>query len=173
MKRLTALVSALFITSLSSLLSAQNCTVAGVVTDKANEEPLIGATVTLQGASVMRVSTDLDGAFNMMVAEGKYQMIVAYIGYQNDTISITASPGKEIMLPIRLEEFAGLLNTVVVTGSKFEKKIGEETVTIDVIKTDLIEHTNDFRLDQTDQRGRRYTRPYSSRMPPLSSAMSR
>lgn len=152
MKRLTALVSALFITSLSSLLSAQNCTVAGVVTDKSNEEPLIGATITLQGASVMRVSTDLDGAFKMMVAEGKYQMIVAYIGYQNDTISITASPGKEIILPIRLEEFAGLLNTVVVTGSKFEKKIGEETVTIDVIKTDLIEHTNDFRLDQTVQR---------------------
>ncbi|MFI5171621.1 MAG: TonB-dependent receptor domain-containing protein [Chitinophagales bacterium] len=131
---------------------AQNAVsvVKGKVEDAATGEALIGATVILSNHT--GAATGIDGNYEFVTLPGLFSIKASYVGYITDSNSIELSAGSmtEINFTLNMEE--GILNTVVVTGSKFEKKLGEETVSIDVIKSSLIENTNDQKLDQTLQR---------------------
>jgi hypothetical protein len=87
---------------------AQSMKVTGKVTDKADGQPLIGATVLVAGTST-GTSTDLDGSFELTVPTGS-QLEVSYIGYT--TLTVTAAS----VLNIQLEEDNEFLEEVVVTG---------------------------------------------------------
>lgn len=131
-------------------LQAQQAILKGFVTDAATGEPLIGASVITQ--NMEGASTDIDGSFRFEVQPGTVQYIVSFVGYTRQNGQLIATAGETYTITFALVQEEGLLNTLVVTGSKFEKKLGEETVTLDVIKSSLIEHTNDVRLDQSVQR---------------------
>lgn len=93
---------------------AQSIKVTGQVTDKADGQPLIGATILVAGTST-GTSTDLDGSFELTVPTGS-QLEVSYIGYT--TLTVTAAS----VLNIQLEEDNEFLEEVVVTGYMTEKK---------------------------------------------------
>lgn len=130
--------------------SSQTAIFSGVITDANTKEPLIGATIFLNNQT--GTATDIDGSFNIVTSPGNYTFTASYVGYEKQSATITLTERASLVLDIALKPVDGILNTIVVTGSKFEKKLGEETVTIDVIKSDLIQHTNDVKLDQTIQR---------------------
>lgn len=135
---------------LPGLSQAQNATISGTITDAASGEPLIGASIYCSNQS--GASTGIDGTYSFSSPAGTTTIIFSYVGYQKQEKEMVLATGASYTLDVQLQADEGLLNTVVVTGSKFEKKLGEEVVTIDVIKSDLVEHTNDFRLDQSVQR---------------------
>ena len=93
---------------------AQSMKVTGKITDKADGQPLIGATVLVAGTTT-GTSTDLDGSFELTVPTGS-QLEVSYIGYT--TLTVTAAS----VLIIQLEEDNEFLEEVVVTGYITEKK---------------------------------------------------
>ena len=140
----------LFVAFICQLGSSQTAIFTGVITDANTKEPLIGATVFLNNQT--GTATDIDGSFKIVTTPGDYTFTASYVGYDKQSASITLTESASLVLDIALKPVDGILNTIVVTGSKFEKKLGEETVTIDVIKSDLIQHTNDVKLDQTIQR---------------------
>ncbi len=140
----------LFLILMVGATRAQEATIFGTITDAANGEPLIGASFICNNQT--GATADIDGSFSFATPPGTIQYTVSYVGYEKYSGSLTVEAGKTYTVNITLKAEEGLLNTVVVTGSKFEKKIGEETVTIDVIRNSLIEHTNDVRLDQSVQR---------------------
>lgn len=131
-------------------LYSQNAIFKGQVLSNEEAQPLIGATVVLSNKA--GTSTDIDGSFEIATVSGQYNYTVSYVGYAKITGVINLNDGQAVTMQFDLIADEGLLNTIVVTGSKFEKKLGEETVTIDVIKTNLIDNTNDVKLDQTVQR---------------------
>lgn len=89
----------------------------GMVSD-AFGEPLIGASVKLQGTSNGAV-TDMEGRFTLNhVGEGDV-VEVSYIGYETRNLTI----GQENDLKIILEENTALLNEVVVVGFGTQKKV--------------------------------------------------
>lgn len=135
---------------LSQLGFSQTSTFKGWVRSGIDLEPLIGATIILSNGA--GASTDVDGTFQVQTLPGTYTFTASYIGFLKQTGEVVLKDGTSTEMQFTLLPDEGLLSTLVVTGSKFEKKIGEETVTIDVIKSDLIEHTNDVKLDQTVQR---------------------
>jgi outer membrane receptor protein involved in Fe transport len=140
----------LFVAFICQLGSSQTAIFSGIITDANTKEPLIGATVFLNNQT--GTATDIDGSFKIVTTPGDYTFTASYVGYDKQSASITLTERASLVLDIALKPVDGILNTIVVTGSKFEKKLGEETVTIDVIKSDLIQHTNDVKLDQTIQR---------------------
>jgi len=140
--------SLLVISSLCAF--AQTATITGTITDAKTGEPLIGATVYLENQT--GASTSLDGSYAFETEPGVFNITISYVGYVTLTSIIAVSAGDTTMLNYALAVDEGILNTVVVTGSKFEKKLGEETVSIDVVKSSLIENANDVKLDQTLQR---------------------
>ncbi len=73
-----------FLTILISLLGlsaiAQNLTVTGVVTSKNDGEPLIGATVRVQGTS-KGTATDFDGNYTLTDVPSNATIVFNYVGY--------------------------------------------------------------------------------------------
>lgn len=105
----------LFFALLTSLgAAAQDITVHGTVVSKADNEPLIGASVVCKGQNT-GVLTDIEGNFTVKVPEGA-ELVVSYIGYTNRT-----APAKDGMV-VKMSEDNALLEEVVVVGYSTEKK---------------------------------------------------
>ena len=70
-------------------MNGQN-SIKGIVTGE-GDEPLIGATVMLEGTSFGAV-TDGSGQFELAkLAEGKYRVVFSFLGYQSQTEMISLS----------------------------------------------------------------------------------
>jgi len=70
----------------SGLLAQQTGSISGRITDKSNNEELIGANVMVVGTTI-GASSDLDGKFNIKgLQPGKYSIKVSYISYQSVTV---------------------------------------------------------------------------------------
>jgi len=113
MKKVAMLFMAL---TVSSLTYAQT-KLSGTVKDETGE-PLIGASVVVKGGSGTGAITDLDGNFSIVVPSGKNQVMVSYIGYVSQTVSITGRKN----LSIVLKEDKNNLEEVVVVGYGSMKK---------------------------------------------------
>lgn len=98
--------SLMVLCSLSAV--AQIKTVKGKVVDK-NNEPIIGATVTVNGNAKQGTVTDLDGNFVLSVPDGK-KIKITYIGYETQVVSKLDNP------KIVLKEDEATLDEVVVVG---------------------------------------------------------
>jgi hypothetical protein len=93
---------------------AQSIKATGKVTDKADGQPLIGATVRVVGTTT-GTSTVLDGSFELTVPAGS-KLEVSYIGYT--TVTVTAAS----VMKVELAEDNENLAEVVVTGYMAERK---------------------------------------------------
>ena len=110
----------------ATAVNAQNVTVKGTVQDQ-NGEPVIGATVKVDGAQTGTV-TNYDGEFTMSCKNGA-TLIVSYIGYK--TQQVKAESGKDLL--VILEDEATALTEVVVTAmgiKKDSKKLGYSVSTV-------------------------------------------
>ena len=92
-------------------------TVTGIVLDDRGD-PVIGASVSVKGEKTGAV-TDIDGKFTIRT-EGNAVLVVSYIGFEQQTVSVTNKNTIRVVLVPNTSE----LNEVVVTalGIKREKK---------------------------------------------------
>ena len=100
------------------LLSATSLcakTVTGKVLSASDNEPLMGATVVVQGKQGGTV-TDLDGVFSIEANEGQ-MLVVSYIGFVTKHVKVDGNP-----MVIKLDEESNSLNDVVVIGYGVQKK---------------------------------------------------
>jgi TonB-linked SusC/RagA family outer membrane protein len=85
-------------------------TITGTVTDAANKEPLIGASVLVVGTSAGTI-TDIDGTYSLSVPAGATELEISYTGYTAQRVAIGSSNKIDVALS------AGrLLDEVVVVG---------------------------------------------------------
>ena len=91
---------------------AQNQTVTGTVVDE-NNEPIIGASVVVEGQKGSGTITDFDGNYTLSVPE-KAKVTISYIGYVTQTVK----PGGKV----QMKEDSQSLEEVVVVGYGTQKK---------------------------------------------------
>ena len=108
--RFFALLVAGALSAASLSAQAQNRTIKGCITDANNKEPLMGATITLDGGKTGAV-TDLDGNYTLIVPAGTKQITVSYIGYIAKTVQL-----KGDVINITLDSNDRQLGEVVVVG---------------------------------------------------------
>lgn len=132
-------------------LRAQRATITGQVTDAASGESLIGASL-LETASGTGAATDLDGNYRLELDPGTVTLRFTYVGYRAQEQVVRLSAGQRLVLNVALDEDARLMDQVVVTGSRFEKKLGEETVSMEVIQPRQIEQINAVQIDEAIER---------------------
>ena len=90
--------------------------VSGTVVESGTNEPVIGASVMVQGSKTGTV-TDINGRFSLTVPAGK-KITVSYIGMKSVTLTAKAK------MNIVMESDATTLNDVVVTGmQKMDKRL--------------------------------------------------
>lgn len=102
---------------LFTLKTVAQIPLSGRVTDAANGEPLIGATVAIKGTTI-GASTDIDGRFRLNAPNEEAVLGIAYSGYVSQEITI----GQQRDLNIALSEDNSVLNEVVVVGYGSQKR---------------------------------------------------
>jgi len=110
----------------------------GIVKDQVTNEPLIG--VNLKVNNSKGTVTDFNGAYKLSLSSGSHKIMVSYIGYESKMIEVDISNNSE--KDIFLTEESSELDVVVVSASKFEQKLEEVTVSVDVIGAKLIDSKN-------------------------------
>ena len=116
----------------------QDATITGTITDAAKGTPLIGANIIIDDTT--GTATDLDGKFTITVSPGVHKVLCKFLGCDPITQTIEIKAGEAFILNIALQEEATQLGTVVVSAGKFEQKIEEVTVSMNVIKPSLVEN---------------------------------
>ena len=90
--------------------------ISGTVIDSVNGNALIGANVVIEGTS-LGIATDADGKYKLTnVTEGDYIIKVTYIGYKQETKSLSITDTKEYTLDFALDYTSVEGKTVVVTA---------------------------------------------------------
>ncbi len=119
----------------------------GIVIDGFTREPLIGVTILNKDDGTGTV-TDMDGRFAMDLKQLPAHVQFSYVGYQTDTRVIRTIPAKyEVLLQANNE----VLDEVVVTAGRFEQKMTDVTVSIEVLKPEAIRQQAPTDLSSTLQ----------------------
>ena len=132
------LAASILITLLTITALAQNGTLKGKIVSAENGEPLIGANIIVDDTT--GTATDIDGNFTITVRPGIHKVLCRFLGCNSETQTIEIKSGENFILEIALREEATNLGTVVVSAGKFEQKIEDVTVSMAVIKPDLVEN---------------------------------
>ena len=124
------MLAALCFLLLSASAIAQQIAVNGHVKD-ATGEPIIGATVLVQGTS-NGAATDIDGNFTLNCNQGD-KLQVSYVGYTTQVVTASSN------VVVTLQEDSKVLNDVVVIGYGRAKK-NDLTGSVTAIKPDDMNH---------------------------------
>jgi iron complex outermembrane receptor protein len=131
--------------SFSAFLTAQQTLLTGRVTDAKTGEPLIAATISLQGQGTV---TNFDGFYELEADAGKHLLKASYVGYETYETEVNLPEGGTIELNMALDPRATVLETATVTSGKFEKPLSKVTVSLEVLQPDLIENTGKVSIDE-------------------------
>lgn len=113
----TTRVKYLFISFFISLsVWAQNRTITGIILDKADNEPLIGASIAVmspQGTVAYGTTTDLEGKFKIEVSPNDHNLVCRFIGYTAKTLHLKSDKNN---YTIYMENAGKEMDELVVTG---------------------------------------------------------
>ncbi len=122
----------------------ENTYLEGTVTSEG--EAMIGVAVTLKGYETGSI-TDLNGFYRFQVPSGRWTVVFNYLGYQTEERELFFNAEETVTLNIEIVEKATLLNMVTVTSGKYEKPLGEVTVSLEVLQPQLIANSNSTTID--------------------------
>ena len=110
MKKLLIPILALLI--LAGFKAPQTRTITGVVADANDGNTIPGASIRILPSN-KTTTTDAKGKFSIAISDADKSIIIAYLGYQTQTISIT----KENAYQIKLHPDNKMLEQVVIVGA--------------------------------------------------------
>lgn len=111
------MISALIITAGMSEAYAQKGNIAGTIVDNSDGEPLISATISIQGTT-KGVTSDIDGNYELRNLDaGVYTISISYITYTTKTITgVRVIAGETTRLDVSLDYEISQLSEVVVSA---------------------------------------------------------
>jgi hypothetical protein len=127
-------------------------TIRGVITDKDNNMPLVGVTVTISETNPMIGTTsDSNGEFVLnQVPIGRQTLRFNYVGYKPTTLSnIEVNSGKEVVLPVAMEEMVTTLQEVAIIGQRNKTQAMNEMNSISS-RTFSVEETGRYAGSRND-----------------------
>jgi iron complex outermembrane receptor protein len=128
----------------SSNLSSQSLGVQGTLIESDSGNPIIGANVFTSSAGTV---TDVNGFFRISVDRGD-SLTLSYVSYETLVLGYRELSEMDMPIALSLSISENILSTATITGSKYEKRLSESTVSVDVIKPRLIRNTNTVEVDQ-------------------------
>lgn len=124
--------------------SAQTITVSGIVYSGEDQQPLIGASVSVKGTTQGTI-TDIDGSYSIEVAPDAV-LIFLYTGFQTKEVAVNGQEKHNVIMQTDQQ----LLEDVIVVGYKKEIKSNVSS-SISSVKAKDIEHLPLTGLDQALQ----------------------
>lgn len=105
--------------AVSSLLSAQNGKVKGLVVDKDyDNEPVAFASVVLKGTT-MGAQTDMDGKYEINAPAGTYTLVVSFVGMQTVEVpNVVVTKGNNTTVNVELTAETNSLGSIELIATK-------------------------------------------------------
>ena len=119
---------------------AQKTTLKGYISDAKTNERLLGVNIVSENKE--GTVTDFDGNYELQLQAGTQKITFSYVGYESITKEFTLVEGSILEANITMTETKRQLDVMVVSASQYEKRIAEETVSIEVIQDYIIENNN-------------------------------
>ncbi len=132
----------LLVLSLFFLPLLINAQINGIVLDKSNNQPIIGAKVIASDGN--KALSDYEGKFNLDCKKFPITIVTTLLQYVNDTIVIQ-KPGD---ITITIGEPEKDLDMVVVSAGRRKQAIEEVPVSMEIIKPQLIDNKGITDLEQ-------------------------
>jgi outer membrane receptor protein involved in Fe transport len=120
---------------------AHSQSISGTITDENTKEPLIGVNVILSNTN--GTTTNINGEFSLEITENEKTISFKYIGYETVIKEISG----QTEWNIKMKSASQQIGTVVISAGKFEQKIEEITVSMEVISPSLIENKNTTNIE--------------------------
>ncbi len=130
---------------MTSLSAQWESGISGIIIDADDQTPLIGATV-LSGTHL--ATTNYDGRFKLDAPPGAYPVQISYVGYHTLTIEVIVKEKEYSPVEVKMEPSSLMLEAATVTSGRFERALGETTVSLDILKPQFIDHLNMVSLDE-------------------------
>lgn len=135
------------------LLMAQTV-LKGVVRSASDTAPVVGATVSCGGMSVV---TDNKGDFELIIAMDEVASLsdtlnVEHVSFERYQRPVTLVTGEAQYMEIMLLSDLNQLDEITISASRFEKKLSEQTVSMEVIKPSKIMNMGLNRMDEAVNR---------------------
>ncbi|MCD7936593.1 MAG: TonB-dependent receptor, partial [Tannerellaceae bacterium] len=109
----------------------------GYVYDAKSNEPLIGVNISYKDrGETIGVVTDIEGRYEISLPIGGVEVIFSYIGYENELVPLVISQRELLTRDIYMKQSSQLLADVVVSAGRYEQKLSEITVSMDLLKAE-------------------------------------
>jgi len=120
---------------------AQQGLVKGTVYDEF-DSPLPGAEIKLVSDQSTISLTSIEGKYFLELPAGKHLIVASYTLLESDTVEVEIVSGQITEHDFVLVEQIDQLELVVVSAGKFEQHISDLTVSMEVLKPELLENRN-------------------------------
>ncbi|MBL4703018.1 MAG: TonB-dependent receptor [Flavobacteriales bacterium] len=107
---------------------------------------LIGSDIYLD--SNMVATTNNSGEYEIEAEAGMHTVTIKSFGFTDVTIQIEFKAGETLTHDISYKEDKNLIDEVVVSAGKFEQKLSELTVSMAILKPDLLENRNTISCEE-------------------------
>ena len=118
------------------LSAAEPGIITGRVSDQSTLEPLPGATIIFRRNQ--GTTTDSDGNYTIRTEPGSLSITFQYVGYKSQTSYLNLKPGETVIMDVGLEADVTEIDQVVVSANKVEQRISELTVSLSIIRPELV-----------------------------------
>lgn len=141
-KNMKSLASSLICTLMCLSMSIAQ-TVSVTIKDKLDKNPLYGVNIAHDDKGYY---TDLDGNFLLDISKMPVILTLSYVGYK--TMIVEYKDATSVPSEVYMEALDLMLDQITVTGSKYEQNIAKSTISIDILKSDLLRSVNATTSDE-------------------------
>lgn len=119
---------------------AQQATVSGVIMSATTGEKLPGVIVLIDDKP--GTVSDTAGFYKLTLSAGTHSIMFKLLGFESKTETFVLNEGESLEKNISLRQSTKELGVVVVSAGRFEQKLEDVTVSMNVIKPSLVENKN-------------------------------
>ena len=124
----------IFLIILSASASAYGQLLKGHVYDAETNEPLPGVNISYKLNGMQGVITGADGSYSIDLPEGGVDLLFSYIGYEDVQFPVVIDKRQVLTKDVYMKMSTNLLEDVVISAGRFEQKLTDITVSMDLIK---------------------------------------
>ena len=144
--RLQLFIRFLIITLLFSFISEAQSLISGYITDHNSKEAI--ANVHILSQNNEGTFSDINGFFELNLKEGKHELSFQHVAYKTTTKNIVIEANKPQELTVELKTKQEELETVVLSAGKFEQRIEEISVSLDVFDGEYVKNQHNFNVEK-------------------------
>ena len=101
--------------------------------------------------SAFITTSDVSGSYTFTASKGKHNIKFTAFGFQDSVHNISVQKNTELNISLKIADQS--IDQVVISASRMKQKISDVTVSMDVIRAELIENNNVTTLDKLIEQG--------------------